>query len=573
MSDIENIKSKLDIVDVVSRYVDLKSAGQNMKGLCPFHQEKSPSFMVNPGLQIYKCFGCGKGGDVLNFLQEVERLDFPEALQMAAELAGVELTGKVHKKDAALEEKKHRMYSANKLTADFFHHLLMRHKIGKSALEYSLETRQLTSEVLQKFLYGYAPDGYENLKLFLLKKNFTEKELVEFGLLVERDGRTIDKFRNRLMQPIFDLKDNVIGFSGRYLGDFKGAPKYLNSAESLIYRKNETLYGLSHAKDSIRKERFVILVEGNIDIASSHKVGVENIAAPLGTSFTPNQARLLKRYADQVYFAFDTDTAGIHAIIRGLKILEDIGLNHKVIDLGEYGDVDDVIRAEPKLWPRLIDNAVDTVEYLQKALGKTLDLGSVDGKNAFKQAILPVLKSLKNEIRRNHHLKEISLILEIPQESLVRDVESSNAPRVVEPQQAADTTTKESNSDNALEKYFLSLLINLNQWDHIYFEEHIFRNDLCKRLYIEMKKRKRMLGSDDLKEMSNDIRKLYEELVLTDTDTLNLDLEIEHVHTRLQRMFIKHEILHVRSQLAIDSENIDLLKKLKELLQELQEVS
>lgn len=568
MSDIENVKTKLGITDLVSRYVDLKPAGSNMKGLCPFHQEKSPSFMVNPSLQIFKCFGCGKGGDIFNFIQEMDRVEFPEALKIAADMAGVELTGKYNTQDKELEKKKERMYKANEIAAKFFYHLLTNHKIGKKALEYSLEKRQLTFEELKKFQYGYAPDGYENLKGFMLKKSFTEEELVEVGLLIERDGSVIDKFRNRLMQPVFDLKGNVVAFSGRYLGTFEGAPKYLNSPETLIYKKNELLYGLYQGKEAIRRSKFAIIVEGNIDIASSHRAGIENIVAPLGTSFTANQARLLKRFCDQIYFAFDTDNAGVNAVVRGLKIAEDIGIQHKVIDLGEYGDVDDLIRDDKNKWPKAIDNAVDTMDYLKKVFSKDLDLGTVDGKNNFKKSILPPLKSLKDDVQKSHYIKDISMLLELPQDSLQDEVDNSTMVRLIE-EKDDPVLAKPSEEQNAKEVYFLALLVQANLFKELRLKPSDLSSASAKEILEALVSNKAPLEKVDI--LSENSAKIYGEITMMDIPK-NSKEEFEKIQNRIYRGSLQSQIMKVRADMAKDPESIKPVEKLKELLEELNSI-
>src|SRR5690606_2944265 len=254
----EKVKNALDIAQVIGQYVELKPAGTTIKGLCPFHQEKTPSFTVNQTLQIYKCFGCGKGGDVLTFLQAIEGLEFPEALKKGAELAGIELT-RTYKKDEALEKLKLRYKEAYTLAAKYYHHLLTNHAIGKSALQYT-QKRGLTGKELTSLQFGFAPKGYENLKKFLVSKGFNEQELLDAGLVIQRNNKIIDKFRERLMQPLFSQQGDVIGFSGRYLGSFDKAPKYLNSSESIIYKKHDELYSLYHAKESIRKHNAAIIV-------------------------------------------------------------------------------------------------------------------------------------------------------------------------------------------------------------------------------------------------------------------------------------------------------------------------
>jgi DNA primase len=252
LADIELIKSKLDIVDIVGSYIELKRAGGLYKANCPFHSEKTPSFTVNPSMQIFKCFGCGKAGDAIKFIQEYERIDFKEALKIAAEKAGVQIDTYSNTQNTITKEQKERFYKANTLAASYYSYILKQHIAGKGAREYALK-RQISIKEIEKFKFGFAPANNSNLKNFMLKKGYAEKELVELGLCIDRDGTILDKFRNRLVQPILDINGNILGFSGRYLGQSENAPKYLNSSESIVYKKNELLYDIFNAKTEITK--------------------------------------------------------------------------------------------------------------------------------------------------------------------------------------------------------------------------------------------------------------------------------------------------------------------------------
>ncbi len=573
MSDIENVKAKLDIVEVIGSYVpDLKRAGANYKACCPFHQEKTPSFMVNPSLQIYKCFGCGKAGDVINFIQEIERLEFPDALRLAAEKAGVTLENNNFSKDSKLEEEKKRIVEANTLAAKFYNYILKTHKTGKPGREYA-QKRQIDARRIEDFLIGFAPNSRTNLKKFLTSKGFSEQELIKWGLLVEREKSIIDKFRNRLLQPIFNLRGDIIGFSGRYIGESKFAPKYLNSPETLVYKKNEILYGIFQAKETMRKENFVIIVEGNIDILSSHRAGIKNIIAPLGTAFTLNQAKLIKRFCEQIYFCFDTDDAGTKALIRGLELAEIIGLEHKVVDITGFQDADELICKVPDEWEKRVKSAKNTVEYLIEKLSSDLDLNALDGKTTFDKKIFPVLKSIKNEVELSHYIKEVAMILEIDEEILREKLKKGASLRLA-PQEDSDKSEIPSSSKTIspvqkIERYFLSLLIQTDSISKFKdLNESFFKDEVCKKIFVEYYKAG---DNKDLLKISQfldeDSKKSLEDMLMFDaTEIKYLDKELENVYSRMQKRSVRNEILSLKRLLNLEPENDELLSRLNNLI-------
>ena len=433
-SQIQEIKEKLDIIQVAEKYLtNMKHSGPNYFALCPFHNEKTPSFSINQDLQIYKCFGCGESGDVITFIQKIEGLDFPKALEKAAQMAGVQLMS--YKPDPKREKEykeKQRIIEANTLAATFYNHLLLNHKNGEIAREYC-KNRKITKPIIEKFQIGYAPKGYDNLKRFLQKHGFEENDLLKWGLLVMREDRSrgretgeskaVDKFRFRLMFPIFNHQGEIIGFSGRQIEKSDYGPKYLNSPETLVYKKKETMYGLFQAKDEIRRRGFVILVEGNVDILSSHRVGVPNIVCPLGTALTLEQCKLVRRYAEKVYFRFDTDEAGEKALLRGLEIAENAGLESSALDIGEYQDVDELIMNEPKKWQQSVDQPMEVVEHLINRFSKKFDLTSAKGKSGFIKQIGPYIKAIADPIEKDEYVKKIAVLVEVEESLVLQSVE------------------------------------------------------------------------------------------------------------------------------------------------------
>lgn len=417
-SQIEEIKTKLDIIDIARGYLpSLKKSGTNHFALCPFHNEKTPSFSLNSELGIYKCFGCGESGDAISFIQKMEGLDFPGALELAAGKAGITLKKTFTKADKERQKKKERILEANKLTTQFFSHMLEKHKAGEKAREY-IRARKIRKAEIKSFQIGYAPESFSSLLNFLKKKDFSENETVDFGLAAKKNNKIYDKFRGRLMFPVTDVQGQVVGFSGRLIDKDTLGPKYLNSPETQVYNKSSLLYGLYQGKEQIRKRNFAIITEGQIDVISSHKEGVKNIVAPLGTALTEAQLKLLKRYCDTVYLSFDTDLAGERALVRSLELLHRVGLEVSVIHLGEHVDADELIQSSPKKWALAVRKAEPVIDHMIRRLSKRIDLGSAKGKVEFAKEILPLIKTLADKIQQSHYIKKASVLLDTDEEVL-----------------------------------------------------------------------------------------------------------------------------------------------------------
>lgn len=575
MNDIEEVKSRLDIVEAVGSYVpSLKRAGSSYKGLCPFHQEKTPSFIVTPSMQIYKCFGCGEGGDVINFIQKMERVEFGEALQIAADRAGYKLTGSARKKDEKLELQKQRIYSANELAAKYWNYILSTHKAGKSGRDY-LRKRKVRPEELKKFQLGYAPRG-TNLLPYLVKKGYTPEELLSWGFAVDRNGEKIDKFRDRFILPIWDMKGRIVGFSGRIVTPSDYAPKYLNSPETLVYKKSDILMGLYQAITAARKQRFLILEEGNIDLLSSHKVGIENIAATGGTALTEQQVKLIKRYADTVYFAFDTDAAGTKALIRGLELAERDGLAHKSLELGSYQDPDAMISENPDLWTQTVNSPENTVAHLLKVLRQDLDLGNADDKSTFLQRMMPVLSALRDEVQVQHYAAETAVLVGISKQSVLDRLKGK-------PQKTPRTSSRETeavadpepigqpNPVAAKEIYLLALLLQVQNLPDMEISSDIFRDVDCREIFTKLRKiGDATTGFDQLAvELSDGAKEVLQQVLATDiTGVNNSTSEFERTYRIVYANFLRQKILELRAKLNETDDAqalIDLQYYIKEL--------
>ena len=417
-SFLNEITEKNDIVSVVSEYVNLsKRSGANLFGLCPFHNEKTPSFSVSQSKQIYHCFGCGKGGGVINFVMEIENLGYRDAVAKLADRAGIKMPEEEYDPDSKLRA---RLYAANKAAARWFHEQLLAPS-GKAAQAY-IEKRQLSKTVCTNFGLGFAPDSWSSLKTALNAEGFTDEELYSAGLLSKSQNRDnyYDKYRNRLMFPVIDVRGNVIAFSGRALGDFE--PKYLNSPDSKIFSKGRNIFALNLAKSS--KEDYFILVEGNVDVVSLHQAGFDSAVASLGTAFTDQQAQLLSRYKSQVILAYDNDTAGINATSKAMRILDKLDVRVRVIRMDGAKDPDEFIKAKgADAFRKLIEQSESRMEYLLQQLEAKYNLSVVDQKASFISDASKLIARLPDKAQRQVYSRHIADKVGVSAEAVITDVE------------------------------------------------------------------------------------------------------------------------------------------------------
>jgi len=415
---IEEIRISNDIVDVVSEYVRLEKRGKNYFGLCPFHREKTPSFSVEPGKQIFYCFGCGKGGNVFQFITLAEKIDFTEAVRLLADRAKIALPESDDPKEAEKAKLKQQVLSINLSAARYYNDALYS-KEGEIALRY-LKKRDISEHTARKFGLGYSPAGWDSLYRHLVKNGFTEDQMLKSGLIMQgKKGNLYDRFRGRLMFPIFDIRGSVIGFGGRVLDD--SLPKYINSPETVVYSKGRHLYGLNYAKNSGSKS--IIVVEGYMDAISLYQNGINNVVASLGTALTESQGRILKKYAEEIVISYDADAAGQAAVMRGLNLLSDIGCNVKVLVIPEGKDPDEYIRKNgADAFKKLVDGALSLVEYKIKMLRKEQDLSTTNGKIAFLNKAAAVLAKVSNSMEREMYIKKLASEYEISEEAILSEV-------------------------------------------------------------------------------------------------------------------------------------------------------
>ena len=406
---LSEIKSKIDIVDLVSSYVKLKKSGRNYQALCPFHSEKSPSFMVSPDLQIFKCFGCSESGDIFSFVMKSEGMEFPAALKLLAERAGVKLKSSV---STGAESRKEKLYKINSLAADFFHFILTSHKVGETAREY-LSSRGIATDTAKTFALGYAPASWNSLSLFLLKKGYTASEIIEAGLSLPRknaakDCPIYDRFRSRLMFPLKDNLGRTLGFSGRVISG-KDEPKYLNSPETPIFKKGNILYGLNVTKQDIKKSDHALVVEGQFDLIIPYQAGFRNIVAVLGTALTEAQLGLLARFTKKATFIFDQDSAGLEATVRSARLSENLGFSvSSVILPNGTKDPDEAVRGSREAFTKAVEESLPFYDYYLNLLKKNLKGGDIRQKRSVAEKFLTELSFLQNPMTRSHYLRTLS---------------------------------------------------------------------------------------------------------------------------------------------------------------------
>lgn len=403
---IDEVKYRSDIAEIISDYVKLQPAGANYKGLCPFHNEKTPSFHVNTSKQIYRCFGCGEGGDVISFIMKTENLDFMDAVRFLANRCGIEINNNIDHDTKLKLERINKFQSIHIEAARFYYSNLI--KDENPALNY-LKKRGLDLRTIKNFGLGYAYDSWDLLKKYLVSKGYGEHDILESGLLSKssKSDKIFDKFRNRVMFPIFDYRGKVIGFGGRVIDD--GKPKYLNSPDSEIFNKRYNLYGLNFARKHIGNQKKLILVEGYMDLISLYQFGIKNTVATLGTALTDEQAELISRYADTLVLSYDSDQAGINASMRAIDILEKHGLSVRILDLGNSKDPDEFIREHGMTeMYNAIENAIESNRFKLNILSKNYNLD--DRKDSMKYLIeaVKIVRNIKSPIEQDYYINILS---------------------------------------------------------------------------------------------------------------------------------------------------------------------
>ncbi|MFH1643158.1 MAG: DNA primase [Patescibacteria group bacterium] len=559
-SPVEEIKSKLDIIEVIGSYLKLEKAGINYRGVCPFHNEKKPSFFVSPTRQMFKCFGCGKSGDMFTFVQEIEGVEFGDALRTLAQKAGVELK----KQNPKLITERKRLYDICELSTRFFEKQL-ESKIGKEVKQYFLD-RGINEASMIKWRLGWSPDLWSGLIDFLVSKGFKTSEIERAGLaILSQKGTHFDRFRGRIMFPVFDLNSQVIGFGGRIFKQSDTA-KYMNTPATMLYDKGRTLYGLDKAKLAIRKKNFCIISEGYADIILSSQIGIENIVASSGTALTPHQLRILKRYSDNLYIAFDMDIAGNTATKRGIDLAQAQGFNIKVITLPGENDPADVISKHPGEFEKLIEKAKGIMEFYFEGALASHDPKSPDGKKEISKILLPVIKKIPNKIEQSFWIQELVKILGINEEAIREELDKAKLTEDslgLEPEEIANIpveTRKSSLEDNLI----IESLRDQKLLNHVRPEDLELFSDKARQI-IECLKEKKEIPAE-LSDVFNSLSLKAEVKYEDEDENEEFEEDFNNCLNNLRSFFVKEKLDEISQgiRMAEGEKDKEKIKKLTE---------
>lgn len=557
MDQLDEIRSKVDIVQLISEYVPLKKAGQNFKALCPFHAEKAPSFVVSPERQIFKCFGCSSGGDIFGFLMKMEGMEFGEALRSLAKRAGVTLRSF---RPTGEEAEKEKLYQLNFIASEFYHFLLTRHSIGKKALNYLLG-RGIRKDSIEKFKLGFAPPMPDALTHFLtLKKGYRMDEVRKAGLVSLNYGRARDFFRERIIFPLSDHRGNIVGFSGRTLPDQDlSIPKYINIAETPLYHKSHLLYGLDLARETIKKNNAVIVVEGEFDVISPFQLGIKNIVAIKGSALTEEQCQLLKRFTETIILALDKDIAGDTASWRGIEIADGFGFEIKVVRLPEGKDPDELAQKNPGALKKALASAMPVYDFFIDSAFSHFDPNSSFGKRKIGLSVLPILKKIENDLTRAYYIRLLSQKLDLPEEALFSQMEKGEVTRdkSFAPTGRPETTSRKK----LLEEHLLVLAFQSGEEKKLLSKEvNVFFQTpslvkIIKSLADYFKKQKKFNTDKFAKQLPAELLEIFNNFFLEDLgkESQNSswqEKEINRTLFELKKLIIQEELKKLSQEIA-----------------------
>ena len=580
---IDEIRQSNDIVDVISQYVRLKRSGRNYFGLCPFHNEKSPSFSVSPDKQIFHCFGCGVGGNVFTFLMKIEGISFIEAIQNLAERANIVLPKLENNEESGKEELKAKVYKVNEFAAEYYHKNLYL-PTAKIAQEY-VKKRKLSNETLKSFRIGFS-GKFDELYKELKKQGFAETEILESGLVNKSDrGQYIDRYRNRLMFPICDVRGRVIAFGGRVLDDSK--PKYINSPENVVYSKGRHLFGLNVAKKGQGVLKKILIVEGYMDVISLHQRGITNVVAPLGTALTQQQGWLLRKNAEQIILSFDSDEAGLNAKIRALDILQNMGCDLRVLNMEGAKDPDEyIVKFGNARFTNLIEKALSVVEFKVKLLKDKLNLENVNDKIKFLNEIAKIISKIDNNMEREVYIDRISKEYDISKEAIYSEVNkltysNKSDEKVLEKKKPVlvhknENTVQISEAVRRRENTVLSILLteNVNFFEVIKqnmkpddFKDEINKK-IAKKLYEELEKGNSNINAI-LDEMTEEEQNHITEIMAMDFEIEDMEKAIDDIMQSYEKEKLnqrKLEIIELLEKQAEEEKKKELEKELNDII-------
>lgn len=576
-SQVEEIKKKINIVNLIARYLPTKKRGRHYLACCPFHQEKTPSFTISEELQIFKCFGCGKSGDVFTFLEEYEHIDFREALEQLAKEAGVVLI----KSDFANQEENHRkiLIEINEQIANFYHFILTKHPLGAAALNYVLN-RGITPETLKKFKIGFSPKNSQLIVNFLSKKGYQNQDLIATGSFAQNKyGRSglYDRFQDRLVFPLADYRGRILGFSGRILPNSQNPnlAKYINSPETEIYHKSEMLFGLNLAKEAVKKNNFIIITEGEFDMISPFQRGIENIVAIKGTAFTQEQLQLLKRYTDNLILGLDSDFAGNAAAKKSIELADSLGFDIKVLNLGDkYKDPDEAVSADLEFFKNQLNHTLPVWDFIIKTAVKTFGTETDKNKKNILEMVLPFLIKINNPVIKSDYFRKLAFQIGSNEESIYQEALKYGNPnysieKKVEPDKKNLNSISESRTEK-LEEYLLTLVFGAKVPGLVAkkIEKHFefLSNSQFKLIAEKLISVKEFDPQDFQNEIPAEIRPVFQNIFLMATsliiDSSKRLLEIKKIINQIKTIVIKEKISRLSLKIVQleDEENEEELK-------------
>ncbi|CAN5639805.1 DNA primase [soil metagenome] len=577
MDAVEDIKSRLSIEDVVGDYLELKRSGRNLKGLSPFTSERTPSFMVSPEKQIWHDFSSGKGGNMFSFVMEIEGLDFKGALELLARKASIDLSQYRSARAGSNSKLKERLYAANEAATRFYQVQFSKNNI---ALEYALKKRGFTKDIALEFRLGYSPSNGAALYDFLAKRGFKDDELKKAGLITIRYNRPSDMFRGRLMVPLMDAQGRVIGFTARLLDDQPDAPKYINTPQSILYDKSRHIYGFHLAKDAIRRTEYCVVVEGNLDVIAAHQAGTRQVVATAGTALTEAHVKVVSHFTDDIRLCFDQDKAGQTAAERSIGVAGKVGVSLYMIDIPAGKDPDDLIKEDLSGWIKTIDKPLYAPDWLIARYEKQLDITTGPGKREFSDIVLRLIKSMKDDVERDHYVGVLSEKLQVSKDALRTKlsqtmVETRRLKKIDTHKLAKAPIDVSAVERQKLQDHLLALAMFQPALRGSLLQIHaeIFETDTAKKIVAFLKENPTFSGDVSeavaLKDVAEYVKILslqFEELY-RDLDLVELRDEALRIKTRLIEQYVKYKKQAIMSAYkdADEQKQAELLTKANQL--------
>jgi DNA primase len=577
---IEKLKERIDIVELIGSYIQLKKAGRNFKGNCPFHQEKTPSFVVSPDRQIWRCFGsCGIGGDAIAFYMKYENLSFLEALKDLCKRYGIEM------EQMPVEDKmaqyKEQLIKINQVATDFYHYILTKSSIGKPALDY-LTKRSITEKIINTFQLGYSPSSWDSLARFLQTKKFTYSEMVDSGLCIQKQqgGSVYDRFRGRIMFPLKDHRGNTVGFSGRIVSGESEA-KYVNTPETTLYHKRSMLFGLHLTKDAVKKENKIILVEGEFDMIMPYQHGISTIAAIKGSALTTEMLQLIKRYTNKVFLALDADKAGEEAIRRAIEVAEPMGFELGVITIPDGKDPDEAVRTNEIEFKKSLEHPIPVYDFLLQLFAKKYPPSDPFNKKQIGDEIAPFLYAITNPIVQSYYIKQLAKLLDVSEDAAGRVVRGYRKKRLVR-QYKPEVEVKKPGRDLVIQHFLLEQLLHspslaphMAEVQDLITEE-VFTAPAYGKLFTKLKEKASLPGPFDINEfiktLPAELASVADELYLkASSEEQDTAKSLKHIAYEIKRNYLRGQLKNI---LNSDSEaNEEKLKDLQAQLKELEKMS